>query len=415
MKHKFLKKALCIGVACATVAGGMVGMTACGSGGDSTHIWIGVQQATGNNYESMCNLLDALGEEYNFTYTAELMDRNGDKALSSIQNAILGGAQGIIAMTDTDTSTNRSIVELCEENGAFYAGYMNDFKSIYDPDTTADGFSQADVDYILNSDNFLGTVTDGDIARDGGTRGEWLFEQISQSDYRKIVFAHSPTYAYPVAETAIDRFVELMNEWNTAHPEDQFEVFTEGTSANSTIYDGAYQLGFGGPGSTVPDSDIAQWMANGVEAVVAVNSLGNKLLPSIQAANNCNIVIYQIGREDEIVDEFPDTIKSLCQTPAETIVYPLALILNGIRGTQYTDYPADKEDTLITGNYIYLATQEDLTSSVGTCMNFTEGNPVSASLVSVEEFGQLLGDAEGASYKKLTDLIASWTTENVIG
>ena len=114
--------------------------------------------------------------------------------------------------------------------------------------------------------------------------------------------------------------------------------------------------------------------------------------------------------EDEIVDEFPETIKSLCQTPAETIVYPLALILNAVNGTQYSDYPSDKESTLITGNYIYMATEEDLEASVGTTMNFTEGNPVSASLVSVEEFGELLN----GSYADLTGLIASWTTENVL-
>ena len=406
MKSKFLKTALCAGLTCATIAGA-VGMTAC-AGEENVHIWIGVQQATGNNYDSMCNLLDALGEEYNFTYTAELMDRNADAALSSVQNALLSGAQGVIAMTDTDTSTNRRIVEMCEENGAYYAGYMNDFKSIFDPDTSTET-SVADAQYILESDNFLGSVTDGDIARDGGTRGEWLFDQISQTDYRKIVFAHSPTYAYPVAATAINRFVELMNAWNEAHPEDQFEVYTEGTSANSTVYEGAYQLGFGGPGSTIPDADIAQFDAAGVEAIVAVNSLGNKLLPSIQAANS-DMVIYQIGREDEIVDEFPETIKSLCQTPAETIVYPLALILNAVNGTQYSDYPSDKESTLITGNYIYMATEEDLEASVGTTMNFTEGNPVSASLVSVEEFGELLN----GSYADLTGLIASWTTENVL-
>ena len=381
MKSKFLKRALCTTLACATVAGIGLGMTACADN-ENVHIWIGVQQATGNNYDSMCHLLDALGEEYNFTYTAELMDRNADAALSSVQNALLSGAQGVIAMTDTDTSTNRRIVEMCEENGAYYAGYMNDFKSIFDPEET----SVTDAQYILESDNFLGSVTDGDIARDGGTRGEWLFNQISQTDYRKIVFAHSPTYAYPVAATAINKFVELMEAWNQAHPEDQFEVYTEGTSANSTVYDGAYQLGFGGPGSTIPDSDIAEFVENGVEAIVAVNSLGNKLLPSIQSAN-ANIVIYQIGREDEI-----------------------ALILNAVNGTQYSDYPSDKESTLITGNYIYMATEEDLEASVGTTMNFTEGNPVSASLVSVEEFGELLN----GSYADLTGLIASWTTENVL-
>ena len=47
-------------------------------------------------------------------------------------------------------------------------------------------------------------------------------------------------------------------------------------------------------------------------------------------------------------------------------------------------------------------------------MSFAEGNPVSASLISVEEIKSLLAGEEGASFKKLVDTISSWNSENVL-
>lgn len=401
MKSKFFKRALCTTLACATVAGIGLGMTACADN-ENVHIWIGVQQATGNNYDSMCNLLDALGEEYNFTYTAELMDRNADAALSSVQNALLSGAQGVIAMTDTDTSTNKRIVEMCEENGAFYAGYMNDFKSIFDPEET----SAADAQYILESDNFLGSVTDGDIVRDGGTRGEFLFDAVVKTDARVVTLCRAPLYAYPVAATAIDRFKELVEEYNAAN-EDDFTIVESVGAAD----DGALEVGFSM--QNVPDATVQDWKAKGVEAVIAVNSLGKKILTNVQTSAP-EIGIYQIGWDDNIISAFPQYIKTLCQTPAETIIYPLIRVLNAVRGNSYTDEPADVEDTLISGQYIYITSEEELEKARTSCMNFAEGNPVSASLISVEEIKSLLAGEEGASFKKLVDTISSWTSENVL-
>ncbi len=405
MKTKFLKRALCTTLACATVAGLGVGLTACQpSDSETVRIVVGVQQTTGNNYNSMCNLLDALKDELNFEYTTTLVDRNADAALSTYQNQLLGGAQGIITMVDVDAATTRKIIEDCEANNAYYAGYMTDFANTF---ANTDSAQAENVEYILNSDAMLGAVTDGDIVRDGGTRGEFLFDAVVKTDARVVTLCRAPLYAYPVAATAIDRFKELVEEYNAAN-EDDFTIVESVGAAD----DGALEVGFSM--QNVPDATVQQWVADGVEAVIAVNSLGKKILTNVQTSAP-DIDIYQVGWDDNIISAFPDTIKTLCQTPAETIIYPLIRVLNAVRGNSYEDEPADKEDTLISGQYLYITSEEELEAARTACMNFSEGNSVEYSLISVEEVKSLLAGEEGATFQKLVDTISSWTSENVLG
>lgn len=403
MKSRFFKKALCVTLACTTVASIGIGMTACAGDEETVHIVVGVQQTSGNNYNSMTNLLDALEDELNFTYETVLLDRNADSTLSTFQNSLLGGAQGIITMVDVDAATTRRIIEECETNNAYYAGYMTDFANTYANTNSADA---ANVEYVLNSDAMLGAVTDGDIVRDGGTRGEFLFNAIVETDARVVTFARAPLYAYPVASVAIERFKELAEDYNATHDDDFTFVTSQGAAE-----DGALEVGFSM--QNVPDATVQDWAANGVEAVIAVNSIGKKILTPVQNYAP-DIDIYQIGWDDNIISAFPDTIKTLCQTPAETIIYPLIRILNAVRGNSYEDEPADKEDMLISGQYLYLTTSEELEKARTSCMNFAQGNSIEYSLVSVEEVKSLLAGEEGASFAKLTSTIAGWTTENVL-
>ena len=120
-------------------------------------------------------------------------------------------------MVDVDASTTRAIIEDCEEYGAYYAGYMTDFANTF---ANNDSAQAANVEYIMNSDAMLGAVTDGDIVRDGGTRGEFLFDAIVETDSRVVTLARAPLYAYPVAATAIARFKELVEEYNATHDDD---------------------------------------------------------------------------------------------------------------------------------------------------------------------------------------------------
>ena len=407
MKSRIIKKALCATIALATVTS--IGLSAPGCSNvnpDTVQIVVGVQQTTGNNYNSMCNLLDALKDDLNFEYTTILLDRNADNTLTSFQNQLLAGTQGIITMVDVDASTTKRIIELCEENSAYYAGYMTDFANTFANTKTEDA---ANVQYVMNSSAMLGAVTDGDIVRDGGERGEFLFNSIVKTESRVVTFCRAPLNAYPVAEVAIERFKELAEEYNATHEDDFTFVVSAGAENDPQ---GVLEVGFSM--QSVPDATVQKWKADGVEAVIAVNSLGKKILTNVQNSAP-DIDIYQIGWDDNIVSAFPDTIKTLCQTPAETIIYPLIRIINAVRGNSYADEPTSKADTLISGQYLYITSSEDMEKAKTACMNFATGNSVEYSLIRPEEVKALLAGEEGATFQNLVNTISSWTSENVLG
>jgi hypothetical protein len=268
---------------------------------------------------------------------------------------------------------------------------MSDFANTFN--TTDNASATA----IVNSKYMLGSVSDGET--DGAVRGAYLFNQIVQTTARKIVFARFPLYAYPVAGTAITEFKRLAEEYNTTHS----DKFTYYTADDAT--DGVFEVGF--TMSTVPDATVTNWKNAGVEAVVAVNSLGKRLLTPVNNVN-ANIAIYQTGWDDSIIDSFPTTIKTLCQTPAETIIYPLIRILDAARGNSYSDEPTGKAK-IVTGQYVYLSTAEDLANGRQNSMNFSEDHTVNHAIISTADVKALLA-SEGGTFKALTDTLAKWTT-----
>lgn len=399
MKKKFLKSALCATLVCATMATTAVGLTACNPDSEeNVQIAIGVQQTSGNNFESMCNLLDSLKEELNFSYSTILMTRNNDENLTAFDNAMLSGAAGIISMTDMDVVSTKTLIEKCEVNNAYYAGYMSDFANTFANKNAGD---VANVNYIKSSPHMLGAVSDGEI--DGAVRGEFLFNQVVATTARKVTFARFPLYAYPSAATSINKFKELATTYNQTHDDDFEFIVNAGDGATDT-----FEVNFSM--ASVPDATVQDWNSKGVEAVIAVNSLGKKILtPANTYAPN--LAIYQTGWDDNIVSSFPDKIKTLCQTPAETIIYPLVRILNAVRGNSYADEPTDKGQTIVTGQYVYLTTTQDLENGRRNSMNFSLDHTVEHSLVTPAQVKALLAGEEGASFAKLKGTLDSWTTK----
>ena len=402
MIAKFVKRTLCATLACACVVGTSVSLSACSV--SDTHIVIGVQQTTGSNYQSMKNLLNALSEELDFSYEIVLVSTDADATLTTYQNALLSGSAGIISMVDLDAATTKTIIKYCEGFGAYYAGYMTDFSNVFSNTNSTDA---ANVEYILNSSAMLGAVTDGDTVNDGGERGRLLFEAVIADGIRKVTFAQSPAYAYPVAQVAVEKFKELAKAWNECHPNDQITWYDNTVTGS---LNGVYVMNFSD--TKVPASLVTEWANNGVEAVVAMNSLGSKLLTNVQTYGN-GMTIYQVGYEDETVAAFPDIIKTLAKTPAETIIYPLIQILNAAHGYSYTDEPENKADTVITGNYLFITSEEEYEQLWETNMNFSYSHSAEYSIISVDDVKELLAE-NGGTFAKLKSTIASWTAENIL-
>lgn len=422
--YKFVKRAVGVLIAGVALATG-VGMTACSNDDETVHLIIGVQNQTGNNYQSMTALLDALSESLNFTYTTVVAGSDTNATLSAYQNALLSGAQGIISMTDDDASMVRSYIELCEEYDAYYAGYMN---AMANSVLSEDSSYASDIEYIINSGRFVGSVTDGDTPREGGDRGEFLFNALLNSTdeikYRNIVLVRNPLTVHPVAEYAVERFIELAAEYNATQATDEDDMFTiywDSTfdTTGQEVWESYGQTGNVGSyevatTTTSVDKTILEgWEAAGVDAIVSVNGLAPRFMTSLLEirTEGSDMVMYSVSWTDATIEIFPEVIKTLTQTPAETIVYPLIRILNAINGLSYDDEPTDVEDTIIYGHYLYITNQEEFDFLRNSCMNFAEEHTYEYSLITVEEVIELMAGSEGATFQKLKDTVEGWTTE----
>ena len=388
---KFSKK-LTI-VAAAAVA---ASVASCNKGAEKVHITVGVQQDTGNNYLSMVNFLNGVKDELNFEFDTVLMDsRNDAKNLDALQNSLNSGTRGIINMTDMSANNLSTLLKNLEANNAYYAGYMVDL-------------TNAKNGNLLSNKRIVGSVTDGE---GGASRGESLFNEVVKTNNRKIVFAQFPEAYFPAVTGAVARFKELAAEYNETH-DDKFSYYETSLGANypeTSTFQMTFQM------SQVPAAEYAAWDDANVDAVVAVNSLAKRILPAAKT-DSTPINIFSVGFDDEILDDFGENkvIKSLAQTQAESIFYPLVQVLNAINGKEYSDAPTNDEEKILTGHYVYLTNTADYEAGKANTMNFSADHGFDKTLIDAKTVKSLLAGEENASFAKLKATLDSWTSEYVL-
>jgi len=416
MKMSIFKKIGAIALSAALVGsiGAVAGCTGNGdNNGDDPNkgdkggvkILVGVQQTRGNNYEAMCKFLDALKPELNFTYDIQLMDRSDNNNVILLENAILKGISGIITMTEMAASATQGVIEMCEEEGVYYAGYMSDFWKTYS-DSNLSGKKPKDSKYCL------GSVSDGEL--DSETTAKWLFDTVKKSPYRKIVLTRAPEYAYPSSIAASEVFKGLVDEYNkTAEEGDKFELWTDGVTKGA-----AYEIAYGLPTSF--SSTVTSWQKWGGDdlALVGLNYCAGSIM-GIDSYNNQKFPIFNVGWDDDVAKEFGDItdstkpVKALCQTPCETIIYPLVRMLNAINGTPYADEPTNPEDRIIEAKYCHIESPQDIVDGSTHCLNFNDARDLKYALITPAEVKGLLA-ANGGTFEKLKNTIASWDTEYIL-
>lgn len=393
--NKFLKTLSVAGMA--TLAG--LSLASCsGSNGDKAQIIIGCYMTRGNTFVSLQNYLDSIKDDLNFEYRTVLVSQtDAQENLSTFQTALETGTDAVITMMDNNLENTKAILEACKETGAYFAGWQTDFNN-----------SRNDSEF-LNDDHFLGSATDGDI--DGQALGQYFFNLLAESDNRDIVLARTPSYAYPSGLQATNEFKKLADEWNETHPDDQFNIINANKEGSTTDY--SYDMGFSGDlNSTVLD----RWLEEGLDAIVAVNSLAVRIYNTLATRNvTSSVDLYTVGWDDAIIPYFGQdkTIKTLGQSPAETIVYPLIMALNAIRGYEFSDMPQGM-DKFVIGQRVMLASDADLAAGRKNCMIYSTDYSASHALISGEELVNYLGNAEGASFAKLKGLLGSWDSEYVL-
>ncbi len=390
MKNIFKKVAIAA-VAATTV----VSLASCGSGQEETpRITVGVIQDYGNNFVAMKNWLDEAKDKLGFTWDYVLMDsRNDANNLTALQNKLNAGTRGIISMVDMQKTNLSALLKNIEANDAYYAGYLQDMTNAGE---------------LLDNDRILGTVTDGES---GPARGEALFNQIVNTTYRKVVFAQFPSAYFPAVVGAVDRFKELATAYNSNH-DDKFTYF-EGTGDKYVAPD-TYQMTF--QESALPDAVYNEWKAADVQAVVSVNSLAKRLVaPAAKDTSGNPIKIYSVGWDDEILPNFGEDkiIRTQAQSQAEYIIYPLIQILNAIKGKKYSDEPTKGEDKVLTGHYIFVTSQADLSAGQENTMNFSQDHAYSKTIITVEKAQELLA-SNGGTFAKMKETLNSFTSQYVL-
>ena len=358
---------------------------------EKVKVSIGSYLGYGNTLSALEGYLDSIKDDLNFEYTlTQISQTDANSNLSKFQNDLETGTDLIITMMDNDAQNTKAILEACEEYGAYLAGWQTDFNNTRASDVA---------DEVLNSDHFLGAATDGEM--DGKILGQYLWDAVSASENRVIALARTPYYAYPSGHVASVEIARLAEEWNKANPNDQFTIVDSSADTNDlggvadADADLALNMGFGG---NLAETQLDKWVEEGVEAIVAVNSLAQR--------------IYSAD-----VFGSKGTIKSLGQSVVETIIYPLIMGINAVRGYQFSDAPTTGLDKFVEGKRIMLTSDADMAAGHENCMIYAGvdkyGDP-SRALIQGEDLVNYLGNAEGASFAKLKDLINSWDKDYVL-
>ena len=293
------------------------------------------------------SLADTLNVEFKygtFTQTDEATN------LTKVQELIASGVDGIIGTMDLGT---QSILSECEAAGIYYAGYLCDFDTSY---TTA-------YDDVFGNSNFLGTVVDGH-APDDVNIGDQFFDSLIEYNERNadaplthVSMAVFPVWAFPAQTTAAEQFVADVEEYNktaetpiTVDPLDEEVDVLNFAPLDSTYF------------SKHPDTQAIMSFAAGTSFVYPT---------MVSAGVDSDIKLFTTGADGGEETNFgsagTQTYQQIAFTGAESIVYPLVLMLNKINDTEFADMP-EKAERISTELYI-VNSDEDMELYVNSLYN----------------------------------------------
>ena len=259
---------------------GGLALASCSNSNDvKPQIVVAVNQDTGTTFQAIKLWMDQAAEDLNFEWHHTVMSTRDNAAnLSTLQNELLNGTNGIISMVDMDAANLQKLLSDLDKNNAYYAGLDTEL-------------ANAKNGNLLSNSRIVGTVTDGES---GASRGETLFDEVVKTNNRKIVFGQYSTSFFPNVIGAVDAFIAKANEYNETH-DDDFVFYKDETSANYINDSTTYQFNFG---QTLSDAEYNKWKDQDVDAVVCVNSVTKLVLPKT-VTDNDPIEIFSVGFDDE--------------------------------------------------------------------------------------------------------------------
>ena len=308
-------------------------------------------QDTGKAPNATKAFLESLADTLNVEFKYGTFTQTDEAAnLTKVQELIASGVDGIIGTMDLGT---QSILSECEAAGIYYAGYLCDYDTSY---TTA-------YDDVFGNSNFLGTVVDGH-APDDVNIGDQFFDSLIEYNERNadaplthVSMAVFPVWAFPAQTTAAEQFVADVEEYNktaetpiTVDPLDEEVDVLNFAPLDSTYF------------SKHPDTQAIMSFAAGTSFVYPT---------MVSAGVDSDIKLFTTGADGGEETNFgsagTQTYQQIAFTGAESIVYPLVLMLNKINDTEFADMP-EKAERISTELYI-VNSDEDMELYVNSLYN----------------------------------------------
>ena len=292
-------------------------------------------QDTGKAPEATKAFLESLSDTLNVEFKYGTFTQTDEAAnLTKVQEMIASGVDGIIGTMDLGT---QSILSECEAAGIYYGGYLCDFDTSY---TGA-------YDDVFGNPNFVGTVADGHNP-DDVCIGTQFFDSLIEYNERNaddpithVSMTIFPVWAFPTQTAAAEQFVAAVDEYNktaetpiTVDPLDEEVDVLNFAPLDSTYF------------SKHPDTQAIMSFAAGTSFVYPT---------MVSAGVDSDIKLFTTGADGGEENNFgsagTQTYQQIAFTGAESIVYPLVLMLNKINETEFADMP-EKAERISSEQYI---------------------------------------------------------------
>ena len=347
---KTSKKLMALALA-GTMAASSLSMVSVSAEPKKATIGVCFYQDTGKAVDATKAFLESLSDTLNVEFKYGTFTQTDEAAnLTKVQELIASGVDGIIGTMDLGT---QSILSECEAAGVYYGGYLCDFDTSY---TNA-------YDDVFGNPNFVGTVTDGHNPDDVCV-GTQFFDSLIEYNERNadaplthVSMAVFPVWAFPAQTTAAEQFVADVEEYNktaetpiTVDPLDEEVDVLNFAPLDSTYF------------SKHPDTQAIMSFAAGTSFVYPT---------MVSAGVDSDIKLFTTGADGGEETNFgsagTQTYQQIAFTGAESIVYPLVLMLNKINDTEFADMP-EKAERISTELYI-VNSDEDMELYVNSLYN----------------------------------------------
>lgn len=359
------------------------------------HATIGVAfyQDTGFAVDATKAYLESLADTLNVDFVYGVLTQTDEAAnLSVIQNLISAGADGIICTMDLGTA---SILDECDAAGVYMAGYLCDYDTSY----------TQNYDGVFKSEYFLGTATDGQNP-DDTTIGNTMFASLIEYNERHadaplthVSMAIFPVWAFPSQMEGAFQFMANVEEYNktaetpiTVDPLDEEVDVLMFSPLNTTYF------------SKHP----------GIEGIISFAAGTSFVYPiMVQAGVDKDIKLFTTGFEGGEELNFGEngtkTFQQNMVSAAESITYPLVLLLNKINGVEFADMPEDAER--ISTTQFCVNSNEDLDVFMHS-LYFT-GDAADAMFTPEQVLEMTAFGNPDATYAGLRDILAHMTIEDI--